>query len=447
MLETEMLYRCPDKEHTCPMEQAGWDCELLYNDDDCLHTLRKWLGGTKKMFKAWKELHPYAAANGKRHEYPVLFTRSWDGLIVDEAHKVLIRNSGDDTLVRRGLMNLRQQEGGLRLALSGSMMRGKPHNVWGTLNWLLPKQYTSFWHFVDSYIESSKNGYGRDIGDIRPDREEAFYRELDGFLIRRTADELHTIDPSWAPPPRSYFDVWCEMEAKQAKAYEEMKRAASANLDGKTLLANGVLAELTRLRQFASAYGTLDDDGEFNPAMPSSKYVRVLDKLADLGITGDKDAVGTNKVVIGSFSTRLINLFAKHLRAEGIECLVLTGETSDRERDRQVKRFQEAGGPRVFLLNTTAGGVSITLDKYADDLFVLDETWIPDDQEQLEKRVHRTSNTAHKVRIWYFLTEGTIDEDMRAITDDRDITQRKHLDGRRGVEFAKKRFNVRVTAA
>jgi SNF2 family DNA or RNA helicase len=446
MLETANTYQDPETPKSEKQVGPDWKQAEFETDEEYELRCRKYFsGGSKAEFKAWKRLHPFAKVNGKLHEYPALFARTWDGVVVDEAHKVLIRNSGEDTLIRRGLMQLKTSDGGLQLALSGSMMRGKPQNLWGTLNWLYPTRYSSFWAYVDTWLAWSENEYSRDIGDVLPERREAFYREMDTFLIRRTADELYKLDPSWAPPPRSYYDVWCEMGPKQKRAYNQMRDEAIANLDGRELFANGVLAEMTRLRQFADCYGYVDDEGDFHPSLPSGKFDRVVEKLEELGITGNKsDDVGHNKVVIGSQFTAVIGVFAEALRKMKIECFVLTGDTPDRLRDTQVKRWQQKGGPRVFLINTKAGGVSITLDAYADDLFVLDETWIPDDQEQLEKRVHRTSNTKHNVRIWYFLTEGTIDEDLRAITESRDVTQRQHLDGRRGVEFAKQRFNVRV---
>ena len=61
------------------------------------------------------------------------------------------------------------------------------------------------------------------------------------------------------------------MTPKQAKAYADMKEMASAQTEGGKLNANGVLAELTRLRQFASSSGRLSQ-GKFVPAAPSNKW-------------------------------------------------------------------------------------------------------------------------------------------------------------------------------
>lgn len=382
------------------------------------------------------------------HEYPELFD-DWDSIIVDESHKALIKTAGKESQTRRGMTMLAKLDADgdqLRLPLTGTPFKGKTKNLWGTLNWMRPKQFSSFWTWANSYLTVEDNGYGHDIGDVREDRKEAFYAMLDGVMIRRTKSELRRINPAWAPPDKVYETVWCEMEPKQAKAYKAMLLDAVAAVDGGKVTANGVLAEMTRLKQFAHAYGEmvdtgkLDEDGvpiiRFSPSLPSGKFTRILQDLEERGISGDPDQVGGElKVVIGSQFTAMLKLYSAELTRLGIEHFMLTGETSDRKRVEQQQRFQQPGGPRLFLINTTAGGVSITLDA-ADELWILDETWVPDEQEQLEDRVHRASNVEHQVTIRYFVTLGTIEEDIAAVTMGKDETQKEHLDGRRGVELA-----------
>lgn len=398
---------------------------------------------TKAEAKAFRETHSEVQLAGLAHEYPELFKRVWDGVIVDESHQVLISNSKADTLVRRGYKKIKVAPNGLKAPLTGSLLRGKKHRVWGTLNWMHPERYSSFFAFLKSYFETGDNGFGIEIGDLRPDREEAFYSMLDEVGLRRTKDELHKLNPAWAPPPRSYFRVYCDMGPKQEKIYRKMEADASVLLQGGQLDANGVLAEMTRLRQFAHAAGRKVGE-DLVPEFPSCKYDAVVAKLAELGI--DKSNEGTNKVVIASQFTKFIRLYADRLRKDGIDCLQITGSESERKRSDAVERFMDPNGPRVILLQTKTGGVSITLD-IADDVFILDETWIPDDQDQVEGRVHRTSNVTHKVRCWYFVTEGTIEEHIGSVVDERDNGQRHAMDGRRGVEFARKNFEAKVKTA
>jgi SNF2 family DNA or RNA helicase len=132
----------------------------------------------------------------------------------------------------------------------------------------------------------------------------------------------------------------------------------------------------------------------------------------------------------------VIDSLADYLTHIKVEHLAITGAVSERKRVEATNLFQSEGGPRVMLMNTKAGGVSITLDAYCSELVEIDETWVPDDQEQLEDRIHRVSRI-HQVTIYRLSGADTIDEHIRGITDDKELVQKTLLDGRRGVEFAK----------
>jgi hypothetical protein len=92
-------------------------------------------------------------------------------------------------------------------------------------------------------------------------------------------------------------------------------------------------------------------------------------------------------------------------------------------------------GAHILLINTKAGGVAITLDT-ADVMVVLDETWIPDDQEQLEDRIHRVSRP-RPVTYHYLRSMDTIDLGVALVNQQREYATHRLLDGRRGVEYAR----------
>lgn len=80
-----------------------------------------------------------------------------------------------------------------------------------------------------------------------------------------------------------------------------------------------------------------------------------------------------------------------------------------------------------MLLNTKSGGVALTLDR-ADELVILDETFIPDDQEQVEDRIHRVSRI-HNVIVHYVRSKGTIEETIAKKVQKREELQKQILDG------------------
>lgn len=403
------------------------------------------------------------------HHFPELFwltkeqktPREWAAIIVDEAHNSLITKQSQpykQTLTRRGFSKLSVAEGGKRIAISGTPFRGKPENLWGILNWLFPKQFTSYWKWAEKWFEIQK-GYFGGVEDmsLRETQKMAFYKSIQPIMIRRTKQEVAPDLPpkmyaGTVPPGVDYDDPsqrsglvghWLEMSPKQARAYDEMETYATAALDQGTLVANGVLSELTRLKQFATSYGKLDTkiDPEgfevpvFVPSLPSNKLDWVLEFLDELGIDG-KVHEDQRKVVIASQFTSIIDVFAEAIeKKKKMPVLKITGKVSQADRKKAVDLFQHNDEYQVLMLNTKAGGVALTLDR-ADDMVILDETFIPDDQTQVEDRIHRVSRM-HNVTIHYVRSLGTIEEKIAKKTIDRDNLQKQLLDGTRGVDYAR----------
>lgn len=391
---------------------------------------------------------------------PFLHDTTWEAIVADETHKWLINTRGKRaSQVGYGFTRLRvRNEESPMYALSGTPLKGKKWNLFGTLNWIWPRVYTSKWRWIESYFEVVKDkitvrgGLEKEVKEITGEwasakAEQAFYRSLATVMIRRTKDELRAINPAWMPPEKQYHDVWVEMDPKQRRHYQAMEKDAAAVLEGGRLSASGVLAEMTRLKQFASSDGKMVD-GEFVPTMPSAKFDWLVQFLDERGI---ERKVGTakhgdlseevHKVVVASQYTELINMWAEALRDMGIKCYVLTGQTPDRQREQINRAFQMEDAVRVFFINTNAGGVSITLDS-ADDIVLMDETWVPDEQEQVEDRVHRASNVKHQVDVWYIRTKDSIEEGIAKTNADKAMANHIVLDAQRGLKFAAERFGT-----
>jgi SNF2 family DNA or RNA helicase len=403
---------------------------------------------------------PYA----KRHkqvaekQWPQLFDTKWDGIVVDESQKAIAGTKSrrqKQSQQRVGFGMLQQAEDGLRVLLSGTPWRGKLQNFWSCLNWIFPKRYTAFWRWAEMYFDIDSNGFGREIKNLKPEMEEAWQEELRSVMIRRIKSEV-------APdlPPKMYAGthldndpslpkgVWIEMEPKQAAIYRKFAAESAVRLaDGSTMWGNGVLSEIGRMRQLATAplkFAGMrkikgEDTAAYEPTMPSNKFEWLCDFLTERGIMGD--TFGDKKVIVASNYTQTLNLFRHALEVKGVASHCLTGETNTRQRARMVTEFQGSGGPRVFFLNTNAGGTSLTLDG-ADDIVKIDRTWNPDDDTQVEDRTHRVSRI-HQVTVYNLYSIGTIEENIARIADEREDIQKAVLDGARGVAFARKLLGIR----
>jgi SNF2 family DNA or RNA helicase len=413
------------------------------------------------------------------HEYGELFGFGWGAIIADECQRSLIRTSGTPTQTRAGMKMLESTEDGLRIALSGTPMRGKPQRLWGTLNWLDESRNRGFWQWLERYWVVTQDGYAgaRNIGEFRQERTEAFHRSLDRMMIRRTKAEVSpelppkaymgsALDPD---DPSSPVAVWLPMTPEQSRAYKAMAKHGSAEVEGGDLDAVGILAEITRMKQFATSFMKLEQQtrhvtgereatlrklatqrGQTLPAviteeitvslpqLPSNKLDWIEQFLLERNIL-DGDEKPTSKVVIVSQFTEMLGLFANTLQGKypGFRYAAVTGKVTGKKRQENIDVFNDIdSGVQVMLLNTIAGGVAVTLDS-ADDMIFVDETYIPDDQEQAEERINNRRPEEKIIQrcYWYLKSLETIDEGIARTNYERDRDQKFHLDDRRGIAY------------
>jgi SNF2 family DNA or RNA helicase len=408
--------------------------------------------------------------------YPKLFDMEWGAIIVDESHESLIRRTGSPTQRRRGLDMLKSRGDGVRIAMSGTPFDSKPHQLWGTLNWLDPQTYSAFHRWAELYWQ--KGGYtGFQIGEFRKDREAMLWDSLSAVALRRTKAEV-------APdlPPKvhvgtlldtadetSPVGVWLPMDGKQAHAYEQMEKVSIAELDSGRLEAISALAELTRLKQLACSYGDLEQrtvrvncykqprrypepcrecrkGGRKNgyhkelrqfykPALPSNKFNWIIESLEEWGYP--KNPI--DKVVVVSFYTGILEMMSAGIEAHfkvkpgNPLCTAITGKTPSKDRREIIDRFNMDDGPQIMMLNVKAGGTAITIDS-ADRMIFISETRIPDQQKQAEDRIHRVSNPRHCM-YYYLRSVGTVDVGTALVNQEMDRETHRLLDQRRGVDY------------
>ena len=367
---------------------------------------------------------------------PELFGIEWSAIVVDESHQTLAGATGNlkkQSAQRLGLGLLKTKDNGMRIALSGTPFRGKLHYMWGQIDWLDGERRPAYWNWIERHFGTTKNQFGMVINESLKD-EAAFYGELKPMMVRRTKTEVVKdlpekmyggthLDPN---DPESPIAVWLDMTPAQKKQYDRMERQAMLEIANEPdMPVNGILAELTRLKQIADGKVTLNGSDIIDSTADSNKIEWIEDFLED----------SDGKVIIASQFTKFVYAIAKALEAKGIGYYMITGRQNDAERKIAQDSFQKDGGHRVFLLNTKAGGVSLTLDM-ADDVIICDKTYNPDDQEQVEDRAHRVSRM-HNVTIWNLCSRNTIDETMATVNATREAAAKGVIDGQRGVQFGK----------
>jgi SNF2 family DNA or RNA helicase len=389
----------------------------------------------------------------KRHQteqdinFPALFSQQWASITVDESHKVfgsLRVNKG--TQAGNGLKMLPLEPNGIRLAVTGTPFGrgGRVMGMFGTLHWLRPKEYTSFWRWADLYLQVDEDDRGHKVvGGLKKGlSEEEFYRNLGTVILRRTRAEVMP----WLGD-KVYEDVYVDMTAAQAKQYRKMEK--DAIVDG--LVAAGTLNELTRLKQFANARHDITPlpkppFAKVEPTHDSGKLAALLERLDEHGIV---EGGSNEKAIVFTQFEQFATVVADHLRGKGLEVAVITGKVSDANRTLAQERFQAQDGPRIMVMTTQTGGVSITLDR-ASSVHMLDEMWNPEDNVQAEDRAvntQRGDGDGDSVAVYYYRSQGTVEGYVRDTNIGKAAEQHAVLDGRRGLEYARRVIEGRSTAA
>jgi SNF2 family DNA or RNA helicase len=373
-------------------------------------------------------------------DWPELFHHTWTSVTLDESHEALAAYTpANVTQTTEGLLRLRTQPDGPRIALTGTPLRGKERKIWGTLDWLGATR-GGYWAWINTYFEVSDNGYGKDILGLREERKEDFYKMLDTTVLRRLKSEVRG-----DLPENLHIDHWVEMTAKQAKNYKELELAGEAEISGGLLSATGILAELTRLKQLAYgewsvSFNEIDNSVDLQPSGSSPKVDMLLALLRERGVTGKaKDdwlpESGGHKYVVASQFTQVVDAVERALHKANIPTLKITGAITGARRTAAVKQFDESpDGPRVMLINTKAGGVSIDLDTYCDEMFILDETFVDDDQVQLRGRIDNRKGEVRLRTYHYIRTIGTIEQAIAENNIDQAAMTALLLDIRRGAK-------------
>lgn len=387
-----------------------------------------------------------------RREIPQAIMPDWTTYIIDEFHLLGLTNiSGDPnkgTQFGRASMKIVADR---KWCMSGTPMGGKPIKMWGVFRFLHPESYTSKWRWAEQWLHVTHNGFGREIGGLRDDKKDEFYAAHARHMVRRLKSEVLP-----QLPAKQYVDVWCEMVPSQKKQYEEFAKNAEVRIEEERLNAQGILAEYARLKVFAFSYCNVErqeavkeckkcegtgaiaemtcpfcgglgrlDHLKLKPTEKSGKLEALTERLQELGIPDDSDAVA----VVFSQHKEVVDFVTDYLNGKGFPAEKITGDTKQQERTRIQQAFQAGEGARVVVMTTKAGGVSITLDM-ADTVHLLDETWVPDDQEQAEDRIHRASRM-HQVTCYYYRTRKTIEEEIADLVGQKEEVNNNILDVRR----------------
>lgn len=317
---------------------------------------------------------------------PELTEVNWYHVIADEAHALQNRKS-------KQTRALKEIPAGYKSALTGTPAFDKPDDLWSILNWLYPRYWSSYWQYYNDHIVFENfNGYKTIIGVNNPEKLQA---EMEPFYVRRRKQDVLT-----DLPDKYYTEIRVDLLPQQARAYRSMKENMLAWIgehEHEPVVAPVVIAQLTRLQQFACAFAEFDEEkGKMFLSEPSSKLDAVVELIQETN----------QQIVVFSQFAQVVKLLANRLDKLGITNGKFIGETPADERARIISGFQD-GKIQVFAGTISAGGVGITLHAASTVIFI-DRSWSQSLNVQAEDRLHRIGQKS-AVQVIDIIANDTID--------------------------------------
>jgi SNF2 family DNA or RNA helicase len=304
----------------------------------------------------------------------------FDYAILDESQAVKNSNSQASKACRLLQANH-------RLAMTGTPVENHLGELWALFEFLNPGMLGRSSTFQTLVKQGQEDGQALKL----------LSQSLRPFFLRRTKEQVLT-----ELPDKSEQTLYCEMEPKQRKLYDELREFYRQSLKqrveqvGLEQAKIHVLEALLRLRQAACHPGLLDVKRASEPSAKMDLLLQHLQEVVDEG----------HKALVFSQFTSLLALVRKELDQRKITYEYLDGQT--RQRKDRVQRFQDDPKCPLFLLSLKAGGYGLNLTA-ADYVFILDPWWNPAVESQAIDRAHRLGQTRH-VFAYRLICRDTVED-------------------------------------
>ena len=202
-------------------------------------------------------------------------------------------------------------------------------------------------------------------------------------------------------PKKTYVTREIELTGIQRKLYNEMRKYALSQLDGKVCSTSTVMVQLLRLHQISCGYHP-NDDGTVQE-LPCNRLTELMDILWEL----------SGKAVIWSYYQKDVERIIQEIKKQfGEESVVdYYGLTPQSERQQNIEKFQNNPKCRFFVGTTQTGGYGITLTA-ASTMIYYSNGYDLEKRLQSEARIDRIGQTKPMTYI-DLVAEDTIDNKVQ----------------------------------
>jgi len=284
-----------------------------------------------------------------------------------------------------------------RRILTGSPVTKSPLDLYTQCFFLDPwlLDHASYYSFRTRYaVMRTANFNGRSVNIVVGYHNlEELSEKLKPFSYRVLKDDCLDL------PPKTFMKRVIQLTPEQKKVYQQMKKLALAELNGKMITTVNVVTQLMRLQQITCGHFKADD-GSIQE-IKNNRITELMDMLDEIH----------GKVVIWAHWRNDIATIVKHISQEYGDNSIVTyyGDTSIEDRQKAIKEIQNPESKIRFLVGTPqTAGYGITLTG-ASTMIYYSNGYDLEKRQQSEARIDRIGQKKPMTYI-DILAEDTIDE-------------------------------------
>lgn len=301
---------------------------------------------------------------------PVLETAGIRVMVADEAHYAKNMKSQRS----RAFLQLAAKIERV-IPMTGTPVTNRPAELFPLLTAVDSQRWSSWFKFAKLYCNARYNGWGWDFSGAS--NLEELHRVIKPYVLRRNKRDVLT-----DLPQKIRASVVMEFDPAVRTRYNRAIQDARERIPKASQAEKLTLIEYTK------------------QAAVAAKLPAAIEWIENFIESGEK-------LIIFAIHRDVIAALAERFSGR---CVVMTGDTPQNKRQELVDQFQTDENIRLFIGNIRAAGVGITLTA-ASNVAFLEFPWTPGDIIQAEDRCHRIGQT-ESVTAWYLIAEGTIDEDI-----------------------------------
>ncbi|KAE8633255.1 hypothetical protein XENTR_v10001829 [Xenopus tropicalis] len=375
----------------------------------------------------------------------------WSAVVVDEVHRI----KNPKARVTQVMKEIRCK---VRIGLTGTILQNNMEELWCVMDWAVPGYLGSSSQFKEKFSNPVEYGQRHNATkrELATGRKaiQTLANKLSPFFLRCTKALI-----SQQLPKKEDRIIFCSLSEFQKAVYQTVLETQDVNLvlqggepcscksgrkrrkccykenmfgESVRTLYFSYLAILRKVANHAALLQTDTSTSKKQEAHIKRVCNEVFSKFPEF-VRQSKDAAfetlsnprysgkmkvlqqllnhcrkNKDKVLLFSFSTKLLDVLERYSMASGLDYRRLDGNTKAEERMKIVKEFNTMQDVNICLVSTMAGGLGLNFIG-ANVVVVFDPTWNPANDLQAIDRAYRIGQ-CRDVKVFRFVSLGTVEE-------------------------------------